>query len=66
MWTEGLVKILGDRDNTEGKYVVAATDIPAGLLVRQKELYCNLACYYQIKSSCRNYQLSKDRSKVLI
>ena len=34
MWTEGLVKIAGDRDNTEGKYVVAATDIGPGLLVK--------------------------------
>ena len=33
MWTEGLVKIVGDRDNTEGKYVVAATDIGPGLLL---------------------------------
>ena len=33
MWTEGLVKIVGDRDNTEGKYVVAATDIAPGLLL---------------------------------
>ena len=33
MWTEGLVKIVGDRDNMEGKYVVAATDIGPGLLL---------------------------------
>ena len=30
MWTEGLVKIVGHRENTEGKYVVAATDIGPG------------------------------------
>ena len=34
MWTEGLVKVVGDRENTEGKYVVAATDIGPGLLVK--------------------------------
>ena len=31
MWTKGLVEILGDRDTTEGKFVVAATDIGPGL-----------------------------------
>lgn len=33
MWTEGLIKIVGDRDDTTGKYVLAAVDIPAGTLV---------------------------------
>ena len=31
MWTEGLVKILGDRSESEGKYVVANVDIPQGI-----------------------------------
>ena len=31
MWTEGLIKIVGDRDDTTGKYVLAAVDIPAGV-----------------------------------
>ena len=33
MWTEGLVEIVGHRDTTEGKFVVAATDIEPGLYV---------------------------------
>ena len=33
MWTEGLVEILGDRDSTVGKFVVAATDIGPGLIL---------------------------------
>ena len=30
MWTEGLVKIVGDRSESGGKYVVANVDIPPG------------------------------------
>ena len=31
MWTEGLVKIVGDRSESGGKYVVANVDIPQGI-----------------------------------
>ena len=39
MWTEGIVKIVGDRSESGGKYVVANVDIPPGKFSDLKGLF---------------------------
>ena len=49
MWTEGLIKIAGDRDDTTGKYVLAAVDIPAGVENNIVNKFC-LCCVVDIST----------------
>ena len=47
MWTEGLVKIVGDRSESGGKYVVANVDIPPG---DSSLIYCAIVLNKQLKN----------------
>ena len=42
MWAEGLVRIVGDREEQGGKYVVANVDIPRGKEAVTEVLVCTL------------------------
>ena len=58
MWAEGLVRIVGDREEQGGKYVVANVDIPRGKEAVTEVLVCTLvlSTFQTLKYSGRGRQ----------